>query len=303
MKNLIFILLLLFGINSSGQESFKKKYSIPVKFGENIYLLKDTIVMYNDMNKEEINKIDEIYTGVDFVEINTEEMINGKKISITKNVKFDSIFKSNLSVVRQIKVIDKGIKGFVKFEENGKIIVNRYLKKDSVDNYTKYPIHYYQLQNRQSIKLCFQEVTVTALILPFKYRPKSKNKERKEDFNTAINGNIFIGYSIGKTSFFHREKVGNKSNTWKVTPGLLVGASSVVLDKNNTDLSSTPIIDDSKFTKGLASMALGITYSFNKINFGGFYGYDYVIGDGANSWNYNKKPWYGIAIGYSILNF
>lgn len=299
MKNLIIIILLLFGIKSFGQESFKKKYSIQVQFGENIHLLKDTIVMYNNMNKKEKEEKEKIYEGIDFIEINTDEMINGKKVTIIKSIKVDSIFKTRLSTIRKIKVTDQKIKGFVKFEDDGKIIINRYLKKDSVGNYTRYPLHYYQLENRQSINLCFQEFTVSALTLPFKYRMKGKNNALKEDFNTAINGNVFIGYSFAKTSFFYQEKVGNKSNTWKITPGLLLGASSVVLDKNNTNLSNSPIIDDSKFTKGLGSIAFGLTFSFNKINFGAFYGSDYA----SSKWNYNKKPWLGIAIGYSILNF
>lgn len=308
MKKLQLLLVLLsFSINGIGQESFKKKYyiqdTIKFKNGDAIFLKKDSVIMFKNMTREEQDSIKKKYEGIDYVEITTEEMINDKKVSISKKVKVDSAFYEKFSKTRADLVTGNGIWGFVKFEEDGKIIINRYLTMDSNSNYTRFPIYYYKLENRQTVKLLFHEGTVSALTLPFKYRRKWKDSNLKEDLSTAINGNIFFGYSVGKTSFFHQEKVGNKSNTWKLTAGLLVGASSVVLDKNNTDLTNHPINGDAKFNKGIASLALGVTLSFNKINLGGFYGSDYLIQNGASDWNYNKKPWIGIAVGYSIINF
>jgi len=60
--------------------------------------------------------------------------------------------------------------------------------------------------------------------------------------------------------------------------------------------------EDVKITKGLASIGFGLAYSYNKINIGGFVGWDYAIGLDSEKWNYNKQPWIGIAIGYSLFN-
>ena len=97
--------------------------------------------------------------------------------------------------------------------------------------------------------------------------------------------------------------MGNRSNTWKITGGLLFGASTVVLNQSNTSNDAFPLDKDSNITKGLGSIGIGVGFAFNKINFGVFAGSDYAIGDDSEKWNYNKKPWLGIAIGYSLLNF
>jgi hypothetical protein len=140
------------------------------------------------------------------------------------------------------------------------------------------------------------------LTLPIKYRFKGKDG-LKEDFSASINGNILFGYSIGRTSFFYQEKVGNKSNTLKLTCGLLLGASTVTLNSSNTSKAAVPIVEDVEIVKGLATIGYGVSFSYNKINLGVFSGYDYAIGEEASKWNYNKKPWLGIAVGYLLFNF
>lgn len=305
-KLLLIITVLLFGINSFGQEIYKKKYyiqdTIIFKNGEKIYLQKDTIINYVNLTEAEQNELKHEYPFGKSISITKEIKLGENKVLINKDIIIDETFYQGLSNTTTINVIDNKIVGFVKFEEDGKLFVNRYLKIDSLGNYTRFATNYYKLKNRQTIKLCFSEFSVSALIIPIKYRFKGENG-LSEDFSTSINGNIFVGYSLGKSSFFHQEKVGNKSNTWKLTGGILLGASTVTLDKSNTTKANEPILDDKKIIKGLGSLGVGIAFAFNKINFGTFLGYDYAIGEDSNKWNYNKKPWLGIAIGYSLLNF
>lgn len=303
MKKLITIIaVLLFGINSFSQESFKKKYFIPTKLANEIFLKKDTIIKYENMNDKEKEIINKKYINGEYVDVTTEELIDGKKVTAIRRIKVDDTFKKTLSINRPINVKDCGIRGFVKFEEDGKLLVNRYLKIDNDGKYTRHPIHYYQLKNRQTIKLWFTEVSVSALTIPIKYRFKGKNG-LQEDFSTAFNANLFVGYTLGRSSFFHQEKVGDKINTHKFTVGALFGTSTVVLNQSNTSLDPVPLGEKETITKGLASIGIGATYAFNKINIGIFGGHDYAIGDGATKWNYNKEPWIGFAIGYSLFNF
>ena len=85
--------------------------------------------------------------------------------------------------------------------------------------------------------------------------------------------------------------------------GLLSGASTVTLNSSNTSSPITPLGEDVELTKGLVSLGAGFAYSYNKINIGGFLGYDFAIGEDASKWNYNKRLWIGFAIGYSLLSF
>ena len=305
-KLLLIITLLLFAINIFGQESFKKKYyiqdTIIFKNGEKIYLQKDSIINYVNLTDTEKKELRNEYPLGMSISVTKEVKLGENKVLINNDIVVDDTFYIGLSKTVTINVIDNSIKGFVKFDEDGKLTVNRYLQKDSLGNYTRFSTYYYKLKNRQSIQLCFTEFTVSALTIPIKYRFNGKN-DLSEDFSTVINGNVFVGFSLGKTSFFHQEKVGNKSNTWKFTGGLLFGASTVTLDKSNTTKANLPILDEKKIIKGLGSLGIGATFAFNKINFGAFLGYDYAIGEDSNKWNYNKKPWVGIAIGYSLINF
>lgn len=305
-KSSLIYSILLFTVIAYGQETFKKKYSIHsyITFSkaDTLFLSTDSITNFENLTIAEKEILKNKYNSTTSVTKPEELILGGKKITITRNVLIDSLFFKSLSFERPKKISDNNIKGFVKFEEDGKLFVNRYLKKDSSGKYTRFPVAYYQLKYRQNVKLRFSEFSVSALVIPIKYRFKGKN-ELSEEFSTSINGNIFMGLSAGKTSFFHQEKVGNKSNTWKFTGGLLFGGSSVVLNKSNTSKSTNPITDDTEITKGLVNIGVGLAYSYNKINFGLFYGYDYAIGDDAGKWNYNKKPWLGVAIGYSLLNF
>ena len=302
MKTKLLFLLLTASISAFGQESFKKKYKICrdkiiMQGGDTVYLKKDTLINYLDIAGK---KPVEFQLGKKYM-VSNEVSLNGKKTVVSNEIAVDEHYLKTLKLEQEKKVtLKKTICAYASFE-NDKVYINPYLKKELSGKYKNEGIYYFQLKNRQSIKLSFSEFNVSALTLPIKYRFRGKNG-LEEDFSTAVNGNIFFGYSLGKTSFFHQEKVGNKTNTWKFSGGLLLGASTVTLNSANTSMAINPVEEDKEIIKGLGSIGVGLTYSFNKINFGAFYGYDYAIGESASRWNYNKKPWLGIAVGYSILS-
>lgn len=188
--------------------------------------------------------------------------------------------------------------GYVKFDED-KVWVNPHLVNGASS------LHYYNLSNRHTISLWTVDLAISALTMPVKYRFKGKRDNGKsfsEDFAGTVNVNVFAGPSIGKTSFHYRDKVGNASNTWKLTGGLIVGGSTVTLNKSNTTSDDAPITDATEITKGLLSLGVGLAYSYNKATIGAFLGRDYSVGKDANRWDYNRKPWLGLAIGYSIFS-
>jgi hypothetical protein len=308
MKNYL-ITLILFSVCTLGfgQESFKKKYKIPNKIvfsDTTIMLRKVTKTKFKDLTKEEKDSIrNKVFPLGSKIQYEIEKNISGKKVKVFETVNVDEEFYKKQVFEKKENVTDSGINGFVKFEKN-KLTVNPYLRMDKDGDFGKRDVYFYELENRQTIKLNFTEWTVSALTIPFKYRFKDKDSGISEEFTTDFNANLFIGRTFyGKTSFFHRKDVGNISNTYKWTGGLLLGASTVTLNASNTSSADTPLDSDTEIIKGLGTVGLGLSFSYNKINLGGFVGWDYSIGDDAEKWNYNKEPWIGFAVGYSLFKF
>lgn len=304
MKIFITVILLLSSLTAVCQESFRKSYklkkNIILRGGGVIKLQKEEEVKFDSLTRSEKDSIGRIFAPGDTLNYTVERILPiGKVLSSEKTLIDDNFFK-NLKIKKVVTPNElPASSGYVSFLDD-KVWVNPNLS----GTFENRGLYYYKLSNRQSINLYFSETTVSALTLPLKYRFKKEEKNISEEFTTAVNVNLFVGKTIyGKTKFHYREKVGNITNTSKITVGGLVGASTVTLDKSNTSASTNAIVDDSKLTKGLASVGVGGTYTFNKINFGLFYGFDFSIGDDSSRWNYNKRPWLGLAVGYSLLPF
>lgn len=307
MKNLFLSLALLFIVSTvCGQESFRKRYHVrdSITYNDSVmlYLKKALPVKYADWSESEKKKIRSEFQEGKTITITGNVGILGQQVAVMKTTLIDDSFYETLTKdsTQNVVLKGKGIRGDVKFEDN-KVFVNPYLLKDKNNNLERRDICYYQLQDRQSVSLSFREITVTAITIPVKYR--FSNSDFPEDFSTGFNANIFAGVSFGRTSFWYRKKVDNKTNMYKITLGAFLGASSVELNSKNTSASIAPLTVDEKYTKGLASIGFGGTYSYNKINLGLFYGWDYAVGADSQKWNYNHKPWLGLAIGYSLFNF
>lgn len=171
-------------------------------------------------------------------------------------------------------------------------------------------ILYYKMSNRRYIRLPFQEISISGITIPLKYRLKNKDKTAivdgesiflQEEFSTGININAFVGYTFGWTTFLYRKHVGNREIVNKITLGGLLGTSTVELNSSNTNLAGDDALNET-IKKGLLSTGFGVVYVRNKFNLGIFLGWDYAVGDSANLWNYNKEPWLGFAIGFSVLD-
>ena len=141
------------------------------------------------------------------------------------------------------------------------------------------------------------------MTIPLKYRFSDDANDIGEEFTSGINLNFLLGFSYGNTAFTFRDKVGNKTNTWKLTGGIILGASTVELNSVNTSASTSPIVSGNTINQGLFSFGFGATYSFNKLNFGVFYGWDYSLGDASEKWNYNKLPWLGFHLIFAKIFF
>lgn len=289
MKNIIIIFILLYSITNHSQESFLKKYKIDINnCCKKLYCNKKVKIEFKDFSLEEKQELKKKHKENTLLHYTSEEIINGKKVILNNSIFVDSIFYSKQTITKTKEVNKNNFhyrKGHVKMIGD-KLYVNP-INSDR--------LYYYKLTSGEEFKLKFTEVTVSALTIPLKYRFKV-NDSISENYTASINLNGFLGISTGKSNFMYRKGVDSKINTEKYSFGVLGGFSTVKLTTKNSK-----ILEKKLNNNGLLSVGIGATYSFNKINVGGFYGYDFALGQDATDWNYNGKPWLGIALGYSLF--
>ncbi len=289
---LISLTVLLFSMNLHSQETFKKRYFVKNKYGDNIKLKINEKVYFKELTDKEKIEIKKKYIPNTKGVVKEVTKVNGKEITVEREVLFDETFFTTLKVAKDVAVEIPNFKASVKFEED-KIYVNPWKISNEI-------YHLEFEKNRQSLSINFFEWTVNTVTIPLKYRLK-KDESIQEEFSSKFNVNLFGGFTLGRSKFFHRKKVGNKTIHNKLTFGLLIGASTTTLNSSNTSNADEPIVDN--IDKGLFSLGGGIVYSYNKINIGFFVGRDSAIGEDSKKWNYNKRPWIGVGLGYSLFSF
>jgi|CXWL01.1.fsa_nt_gi hypothetical protein len=111
---------------------------------------------------------------------------------------------------------------------------------------------------------------------------------------------------------------GNYSRNFLLTSDVSLGLSLGYKRKWNDDwginflggISLSSIEVDSSTTKGYAKSAsnissltghVGLLLENNNFQFGVFTGIDFLTGEVGRNWAYRKKPWLGIAIGFSLF--
>lgn len=295
MKTKILLLLLSSWMGIAlAQENSSKVYFI-ISSNKNMHLKQNTLLSYDKWSKQQLDSVKNTYKNNKTVKISEKININGEEQTITRDIAVDDNFYKGL-VIEKERNVDLDFVGYAKFIDN-----KVYITKKRFNNLRGDDVFYFKLQNGDKLKLPFFEGTVSIFTIPFKYR--FKQPKVSEEFSSAsLNLNVLAGISFGRTTFMYRDKVDCKTNNSKVTIGFFLGSSMVELNKSNTSAAEEPLMDDVTITKGLASIGIGAAYSFNKISVGGFLGWDYAIGNDSEKWNYNKKPWIGIAIGYSLFN-
>ncbi len=309
MGRIIIIVTVMFlGFIGFSQETFKTAYFVKQNRGNSLKIKMDKKVKYDELSPDEKESLvhDKFPPLGESLSYTTEQVVNGKKVQVLKTIVItEEFYKKQTNIIKPTVVQFKGTKKVsAKLEDKtGRLFLNE--KSDNniyrKTSDSKNGVYYIDLKNREYVWLPFTELTFTSLTLPLKYRFKNKGENLEEDFTSAINLNFFLGLTYGNTKFIRREKVNDKMNTWKLTGGLILGTSTVTLNANNTTLAVAPLAANESLTKGLFSLGLGATYAFNNFNLGIFYGWDYSIGENADKWNYNKEPWLGIGIGYSLF--
>lgn len=281
---LLCLFALVFIFKSHSQDVYKKRYYIP------------ETIKYNSQNYKEIKQGDTIlYLKVkdNISDRSTDE--NKKVIIKPRVVSFKELnVPKNSSWISRVVIPKKGrLKANVIFEDQY-IYINPWLTKDSLGHFIKRNnVYFFELQNRQSVKLYFRQWTLNALSVPLKIR----FGEKKTEFSTGANLGVFFGYTWGKTNFVYRKKIGNKQYDSKFTTGLFLGADKLEFsfkDSNN---------EDQGVNTAFISIGTGALYSYQKFTLGITGGFDFGLGDNRDKWDFQGRPWIGATLGYSLFSF
>ncbi|MEX0813180.1 MAG: hypothetical protein WD048_13260 [Chitinophagales bacterium] len=190
----------------------------------------------------------------------------------------------------------RGLKSNIIFgekNESHKLFINPWLVNSEGGYIDRDSVYYYELKNRRSVKIRFKQWSFNALSVPLKVR----FGEDKTEFSTGINLGALLGHTWGKTNFLHRKKIGNKQYDSQHTLGGFVGANKLDFSFEDEDGSEEDV------TTASISLGLGYMYAYQKFTFGLTGGFDFGLGENSTEWDYQSKPWLGIAVGYSLFSF
>lgn len=222
--------------------------------------------------------------------------------SLNKYEKLKSDYLKFLNDKYQKELIDHNISWFPVDRKNifkevdpqGKIVAIHAVKYDRTTDYK------FRLENRQYQMFFFQSWDVGAVTIPFKYRfSYNKNNVAVPDELTAnINLGIFGGKSLGWITYKYRRNGELTPNVWRVTLGGFASPSIISIDSNTTSADANPL----KTTRTIGALSVGGTLMISAYNFrfGIFGGWDLGVGDVAKQWNYNRRMWVGVGLGYSL---
>ena len=178
-------------------------------------------------------------------------------------------------------------------ENSNKLYINPWLVNSKNGYIERDKVYFYELKNRQSVKIDFKQWSFNALTVPLKIR---FGKEKTE-FSTGANLGALIGHTWGKTNFVHRSEIGNKQYDTKHTFGGFLGADK--LEFSFQDANSSEV----KVKTAVLSTGLGYLFSYENFTFGAIGGLDFSLGENSSEWNFQGRPWLGISLGYSLFTF
>lgn len=143
-------------------------------------------------------------------------------------------------------------------------------------------------------------ITLTAgtVLIPIKLRP-SNNIGGQFNFSSDVALGPFIGAKKRISSY--REHF--------ASIGFNIGISSVNVSPDNTDIQdqvalaeNSEIIDFKEQNFAAFTYSLGLVFEFSNVQIGAFIGRDLINNNDYYQWQYHKKTWYSIGLGYSILS-
>lgn len=182
--------------------------------------------------------------------------------------------------------------------KDGKLYVNFFLNNEIADH-DNTKNYYFQLENRQSIRTHSNKWVTGVGSVPVRYRPAQSGSAGIVEPKVELDYNLstFLGYSFSGEKFTHYNNLGiKKKQSYNVIVSGLIGVSSTEVDERASFLSVEPV--SNTFSAPVFNFGGSLQTCFNNFVIGGAMGFDFMIGDYADSWHYNGRPWYGLMFGY-----
>jgi hypothetical protein len=133
--------------------------------------------------------------------------------------------------------------------------------------------------------LLSNKIVGNALVMPVKFRPS------KQETGFSMTGEFTAGYAFGFRRKISKGPYGQTFiNLIPVTLGISAGKYFV---------RSPDATYSTKTDSWAISYSVGLMMTISRVNVGGFYGWDYMVGD-QKDWFYQGAGWYSIGLGYKL---
>lgn len=194
------------------------------------------------------------------------------------------------------KASDFIIKVFDENDNLNSVLVNKY------DRSGDYKI---RVENRRFISYKTKSFEFGALTIPFKQRFGFKEDGIKVSPEFVADANIgaFFAYKKGRYRVRYENGAFKELSSLSWKNGLFLNLSAITIDSLSTTAGRKMLAKDDKISMALLSPGFGTTLTLYNFDIGFFIGWDIGLGVNADNWNFNKKPWLGVGLGYKLDTF
>lgn len=276
MKKIIFILLIILTINANAQEITGKSYLTIVNNIEVSEVTSSQKYLVSKGVKFSIDAIKGDSILVSFWSFSNPE----HNESHTKKDDSGTLKKDTVNAIlkrgrNKLRMEDINIKLNLQYKYIG--YWSNYLQfRMSLGDLNDKTVEYYGSSNN---------FTYGVMTLPIKVR-FGNGKERYFDFEENLN----LGFTFG----YQRQIHSRVKQSFNILGG--VGISRVTFNEDDRpDPTST------EETAAALMLSIGSLYQYETFQVGVFFGTDLIPGSTGNKWDFQGKPWLGIAIGVSLF--
>jgi hypothetical protein len=165
----------------------------------------------------------------------------------------------------------------------------------------------YQVRNGTDLGFASHAWVFNAIAIPVRIRPGfSKNETRvNSEVLTQLGAGVSATFTRWGTWYSYQEGVSSAVRTTnKIGIGPFLAFSTGTADKNSTRSAREPLVDPQKASFVSVLPGASVTFSKFGIDLGLVGGTEHVIGSpAARKWDWNKRLWYGLNIGYGFAKW
>ncbi|HSU12534.1 hypothetical protein [Longimicrobium sp.] len=162
--------------------------------------------------------------------------------------------------------------------------------------------YYFQLKNRQSLQFRYHARTIGAVTIPIQYRPgyrANNGQQISASVGTGLTTAVYGGYTWGRVRYTYLNHGDNEiQKDWSITLGGFFGASTVEVDSATSLSAAKPVTSETNV--GVLSPGLTVLAGFRGLEFGLFGGVDFAVGSVAHQWDYDRRAWLGLGVGFNV---